>query len=80
MPTAILNWALDSAVFTVFLQLVKPKLDICAISTAVYLRSFLVAHLVSVWISTQWIWSISATAFTHSCKNPAISFLQTIST
>lgn len=54
MPTAILNWALDSAIFTVFIQLVKPKLHICAISTAVYLRSFLVAgtHSVNVFVST----------------------------
>lgn len=53
MPTAILHWALDSPIFTVFIQLVKPKLHICAISTAVYLRSFLVAHLVTVYVSTQ---------------------------
>lgn len=81
-PTAVPNWALDSALFTEFIELVKPKLDICAVSTAVYLRSFLVAgtHLVSVRDSTQWMWSISTTAFTHSCKNPTISFLQTLST
>lgn len=82
MPAAILYWAFDSAIFTVGIQLVKPKLDIFAISTAVYLRSFLVAgtHLVSVFESTQRMWSISTTAFTHSCKNPTVSFLQTVST
>lgn len=60
LPTAILNWALYkhskySAIFTVFIELVKPKLDICAISAAVYSRYFLVAgtHLVSVHESTQ---------------------------
>ena len=78
-PTGILYWALDSAVFTVAVQLLQPELAIHAVPSAVYLRSFLLAdtRLINVCVSVQWMWTISKSPFIRSCKNPTISFLQT---